>query len=156
VVLPDGRTIKSTHVTELDVPDLPLAARTAHIFPGLTNGSLISIGQLCDHGCIATFTSDAVTITLDKKVILRGDRSAPNRLWTLHAPSSTPPTEPLPSPIFPVANNVEHSSLLADRIAFLHASLFSPQLSTWCKAINEGRLTTFPQISSAQIKRHPP
>ncbi|EEC51526.1 predicted protein [Phaeodactylum tricornutum CCAP 1055/1] len=136
MVLLDGRTIKSTHVTELDVPDLPLAARTAHIFPGLTNGSLISIGQLCDHGCIATFTSDAVTITLDKKVILRGDRSAPNRLWTLHAPSSTPPTKPLPSPIFPVANNVKHSSLLADRIAFLHASLFSPQLSTWSVAFS--------------------
>jgi hypothetical protein len=73
VTLPDGSTIVSSHVTELNIPDLPLEARIAHIFPNLSSGSLISIGQLCDHCCTATFTSNMVTISLANKVILCGN-----------------------------------------------------------------------------------
>jgi hypothetical protein len=160
VVLPDGRTITSSHITELNIPSLPPAARTAHIFPGLSNGSLISIGQLCDHGCTATFTSDSVRIELNNTVVLRGGRSPYTRLWTLDSPvTPNPPATELHAPLHDknFANHLgDHSGTLADRIAFVHASLFSPQLSTWCKAIDEGRLTTFPDITSAQVKRHPP
>jgi hypothetical protein len=160
VVLPDGCTITSSHITELNIPSLPPAARTAHIFPGLSNGSLISIGQLCDHGCTATFTSDTVRIELNNTVVLRGGRSPCTRLWTLDSPvMPNPPATELHAPFNDknFANHLgEHSGTLADRIAFVHASLFSPQLSTWCKAIDEGRLTTFPDITSAQVKRHPP
>ncbi|ACI65279.1 predicted protein [Phaeodactylum tricornutum CCAP 1055/1] len=160
VVLPDGRTITSSHITELNIPSLPPAARTAHIFPGLSNGSLISIGQLCDHGCTATFTSDTVRIALNNTVVLRGGRSPYTRLWTLDSPvTPNPPATELHAPVHDknFANHLgDHSGTLADRIAFVHASLFSPQLSTWCKAIDKGRLTTFPDITSAQVKRHPP
>ena len=33
-------------------PTLMLTASTAHVLPGITNSSLLSIGQSCDHGCI--------------------------------------------------------------------------------------------------------
>lgn len=45
---------------------------------------------------------------------------------------------------------------MAERIAFYHAALFSPALSTWCKAIDSGFLTTWPQLTSAQVRKHPP
>ena len=45
---------------------------------------------------------------------------------------------------------------MAHRIAFMHASMFSPSLSTWCKAIDSGRMTTWPDLTSAQVRRHPP
>jgi hypothetical protein len=45
---------------------------------------------------------------------------------------------------------------LADRIAFYHAALFSPSLSTWCTAINNGHMTSWPELTSAQVCKHPP
>jgi len=51
VELPNGTYLHSTHTAMLDLPMLPTAARTAHVFPGMTTGSLLSIGMLCDHGC---------------------------------------------------------------------------------------------------------
>ena len=62
VNLPNGEKIQSTHTCLLDLPQLPLAARKAHIFPGLASNALLSIGMLCDNGCDAIFTSTNVTI----------------------------------------------------------------------------------------------
>ena len=50
VALPDGSYMYSTHTAELSLPQIPTAARIAHLFPALGNTSLLSIGQLCDAG----------------------------------------------------------------------------------------------------------
>lgn len=64
VLLPSGATIRSTHIAcTLDLPSLPLAARQCHLFPDLASGSLLSIGQLCDHGCHTHFDATSVMIT---------------------------------------------------------------------------------------------
>jgi hypothetical protein len=34
--------------------------------------------------------------------------------------------------------------------------MFSPALSTWCDAIDAGRMTSWPDLTSAQVRRHPP
>jgi len=39
------------------------------------------------------------------------------------------------------ANAVISNPNLAERIAFYHASMFSPALSTWCTAIDAGHFT---------------
>lgn len=98
VILPDGSSITSTHTALLQLPHiLPIGARTAHIFPGLKSGSLISIGQLCDHGCSATFDSTQVRIHYQDKIIMTGTRShVTNHLWILElddAPISYPSNE---------------------------------------------------------------
>ena len=59
VALPNGDIITSTHTATLNLPSLPLSARAAHVFPGLT-GSLLSIGLLTDAGLTAVYTADAV------------------------------------------------------------------------------------------------
>jgi hypothetical protein len=41
--LPNRTTLKSTHTAMLNIPCLPPQARQAHIVPGLSNASLISI-----------------------------------------------------------------------------------------------------------------
>ena len=43
--MPNGEIIKPNHTTILSHPDLPLQARQAHLFPGLTK-ALLSIGKL--------------------------------------------------------------------------------------------------------------
>ena len=34
--------------------------------------------------------------------------------------------------------------------------MFSPALSTWCKAIDANLLSTWPDLTSAQVRKHPP
>jgi hypothetical protein len=54
------------------------------------------------------------------------------------------------------ANAVINNPNLAERIAFYHASMFSPALSTWCTAIDAGHFTSWPELTSAQVRRYPP
>lgn len=70
VGLPDGNTLQSNQTCTLDLPSLPIEARQAHILPILENKSLISIGQVCDYGCTAEYTSSTVSISLNKLLIL--------------------------------------------------------------------------------------
>jgi hypothetical protein len=81
VLLPNGATMTSTHTAELPLPHLPPAACLCHIFPQLSSGSLLYIGQLCDHGCEALFTATQLIITLQDKTILLGHRSGPLGHW---------------------------------------------------------------------------
>ena len=48
---PDGKKLVSTHECETDKPNLPKAARKAHIVPGLAHTSLVSVKMLIDAGC---------------------------------------------------------------------------------------------------------
>jgi hypothetical protein len=45
---------------------------------------------------------------------------------------------------------------VANRIAFYHASLFSPSLSTWCHAIDAGHFPTWPSLTSSDVRKYPP
>ena len=69
----NGSTVVSTHTTTILLPDLPAMAGHAHIFPDLMNRSLISVGQLCDHGCKALFISDHMVISKNGQPILTGN-----------------------------------------------------------------------------------
>jgi hypothetical protein len=62
VRLPNSATMESSHTAELDSPELNAAASNAHVFPGMANYSLLSVGQLCDEGYIVTFKHASVTV----------------------------------------------------------------------------------------------
>ena len=137
--------MQSTHTATLDLHDLPTPALTAHIFPKLASGSLLSIGQLCDYGCSAYFMRHSLLIFHKGKIILRGTRT--DKLWNINT----------------TKNNTGHSlnatignPTIAERIKFYHASLFSPTLTTLTKAINAGYLTTFPAFTAKQVNKYPP
>jgi hypothetical protein len=146
VQLPDGSSIESSHKANLNIPGLPTAASECHIFPSLTSGSLLSIGQLCDYGCDVNFNKLNVTIHHGLDLVLKGVRCPNNGLWSI----PTPPINQI--------NNVTTSvtRTIADRIAFYHATMFSPTISTWCRAIDAGHLTTWPELTSKQVRQHLP
>ena len=147
VLLPNNDTMTSTHTAELDLPDLPPHAKIVHLFPQLASGSLISIGTLCDAGCTALFKQHKLYIFNPKgRIIIQGTRQQ-NKLWTID-PLTTKPTHSLSAII--------DAPTIAERIAFYHASLFSPTLSTLCKAIDANYLTTFPHFTSKQVRKYPP
>jgi hypothetical protein len=47
VRLPNGVTMEANHTAALDIPELNKASSIAHVFPGMANHSLLSVGQLC-------------------------------------------------------------------------------------------------------------
>ena len=66
VTLPNSQSIRATHRAEIPVALLSKAARTSEIFPGLTQYSLISTGQLCDDGCTVNFNNNT---SLSKRIV---------------------------------------------------------------------------------------
>ena len=56
VLAADGTKMRATHSVHIPLaPQLSPTAAKGHILDGLTTGSLISIGQLCDDDCMAIF-----------------------------------------------------------------------------------------------------
>lgn len=154
----------STHTAELNLRPLPRKARLVHLFPALQqqNTSLLSIGKLCDAGCKATFTADQVTITLHGKQLLTGHRCPTTGLWLITLPTPVPLKAPanahaVPAPHqVPQANSVTQPTKAADMVAFSHAALFSPTLSTLQTALDKGYVIGFPGLTSKTLKKYPP
>jgi hypothetical protein len=115
----------STHEAELDLPSLPLAARRVHIVPDLRSSFLLSMGQLCDAGCVVTFDATSVTVHHDALRLLEGTRTPATGLWHL---SLTQPqlTTPTPPPLLHRSYAAVQSATPADLVAFAHAALLSP------------------------------
>jgi hypothetical protein len=75
--LPNGKYVHLTHTCTLDIASLPCGARVAHIIPGLTLHSLLSIVNMCNTGCEVNFT---------KKWLHHTTLQTYNCLWTqVHA-----------------------------------------------------------------------
>ena len=77
VRLPNGETLQSTHTALLPFPQLPLAARRAHVFPALQNKSLLSICQLCDSNFTPVFHDSQFQLSnYDTTITCQRDPSA--------------------------------------------------------------------------------
>jgi hypothetical protein len=86
-----------------------------------------------------------VAISYQNKPILTGTRSSPHRLWHLDLPSASHQ-----------ANAAIGSASPADLVAFAHAAMFLPALSTLAQAQSNGYLSNFPGLSSAVLCKYPP
>jgi hypothetical protein len=148
---PNGAIMKSTHEAELDFPMLPPAARHIHIVPALASSSLVSMGQLCDAGCTIAFTAIEVTVSVNNTIVLTGHRTPDTRLW--HFPLPTP--APAPSLCHSAMASVG-SATPAELVAFAHAALFSPTVSTLSLALTKGYITHFPRLTPTLLRKYPP
>jgi hypothetical protein len=80
VILPDGTTTTTTYKAILPIPpemppEMQKGATLAHIFPAIKHSLLLSIRQLCDHGCEAHFDANKVMIRHNGKTMLTRKRS---------------------------------------------------------------------------------
>jgi hypothetical protein len=83
-MLPDSTTIQATQSGQLPLHrSLSTKATTAHILDGITNSSLISIGQLCDDDCIAVLDKMKLKIYKNQECILQGTRNRTDGLWDI-------------------------------------------------------------------------
>ena len=94
VSLPDGTAMQATKTGNLELsPLLSKKATAVHVFNGIQNSSLLSIGQLCDDDCVAVLKKRDINIYKDDKVIISGTRNYYDGLWDVEIPvRSTPLT----------------------------------------------------------------
>jgi len=160
VRLPNQDTMTATHTAELDLLDLPLAMQTAHIFPALGTTSLLSVGQLCDANCMATFTDKTVTITHNSKTILSGQFNMKTNLWNVNMPmhkeTSQTETNQQNSDTTESAYNVNQTQKTAKLVAFAHAAFFSLANSMLQQALDKNYINHLPGLTSQTLRNHPP
>ncbi len=142
---PSGAILHSTHEADLDIPGLPAAACHGHIVPTLATQPLLSIGQLCDASCHIAFMASMVTISHDNAVTLQGTHTLASRIWELNICPQTPHH----------ANTALASANVADLVAFAHAALFSPALSTLEEALRHQHVPKFAGLSLQSLQQYP-
>ena len=140
VRLPNGVRITNTYEAHLSLPNLPASACLARIFKELSSVSLISIGQLCNVGCKATFEKNQVTIIHNDKIILKGYRNFINQLLEVNLNDINPSIQASYPSIDSenVMQNVFQVLSKASIVSYLHAASGYPVKSTWLQAITKG------------------
>jgi hypothetical protein len=147
VNMPNGTTIQSSHTCDLLLTYFPPQARNAYILPGLVHNSLISVGQLCDNGCSATFTQELVTVLKNGKCVMYGSRDTRSRLWRVNFKKRFETHQVQ-------CNHAHDNSNQKDLINYLHAACFSPVKSTWITAIKNGNFTSWPGLTEHAVEKH--
>ena len=157
ILLPDGDTIKSTHTCTLNIPWLPVAARQAHVVPGLAHTSLVSIKMLCDAGCLVTYDKNECKISYQNRIVWIGHREPSTGLWVLPlGPIQPPPNEPYSPPPPECAANAYTLTSKQQLIQYLHQCLFCPPKLTLLKAIKNNQLTTWPGLTAQAVTKYLP
>ena len=79
--MPDNTQIKvsTKHFLPLNDDLMPEAL----VYPSLNNESLLSIGQLCNNGCVAIFDKYKLYIIQNGKLVLSGTRNFDDGLWNV-------------------------------------------------------------------------
>ena len=150
-MLPNKETITATHKGALSMfADLSKYATEAFVYPKLTNKSLLSIGQLCDDGCLAIVSKRSLHVLKNKKVILEGDRNLKDGLWdvTLSSPTSKTTEKQLPQKLQPIENKSKYTCAInyivqkdetkLELAQYLHACAFSPSVKTLQACLRRG------------------
>ena len=115
---------------------------------------LLYIGQLCDHGCSATFSQHHLVIKNKRATkILVGHRNYSKSMRMVQLDEQAQPHTTLPL----TCNAIMLSDTPKKDLAqFHHASLGSPVPSTLLAAIDAGFLSSFPRITTQLVNKHLP
>ena len=141
VTLPDGSTIKASKTGLLSLHhSLPLSA---YVFPQLQSESLLSIGQLCDAGCIAIFDKIKLSIYKDGRLLLSGRQNPNDGLWDV------PFDQNHTNKMNYIISKDKSKTELAQ---YLHGCAFSPSLKTLQDAVDQGNFSSWPVITDLNLK----
>jgi hypothetical protein len=172
VTLPNGESIKATHMVDLPFEQLSLGARHAHVLPHLTTHSFVSVLKLADAGYMTVFHPENLGMTICSrrsigihqqcKPVLQGWRDE-NELWQLGYDATTPMSKQIKQKISPngtgpqeTAANVYSLPSITRVIKYLHAEAGFPTKETWLKAIACGNYASWPGVTTIKVKKYFP
>ena len=145
VSMPNGAIITSNAEGRLPLGH-SLPAVKAHVFPDhMLQRSLIALSDLCNIGCTATLTATDITVKHGNEIVMKGQKQPHDKLWPL-----------VPQPETHVAQHVISHQHNADYVAYWHAVLGSPTLSTILHAVSNGYLRLIPNLTTAKIRANLP
>ena len=175
LTLPDEIQIKSKHTAMISLPNLPEAARHAHILSELKSGALLSVSQLCDQVYRFKFTTYQVSFTLDNQTILVVPCDTNKGLWTvpldtLSLPQPKPwvpppimcqythaiPTVQPPTIVHQADNNAFATKNKQELVMYLHVEFFSSLVSKLVKAINTGNFAYCSRLAADLVTNRIP
>ena len=146
VLLPNKEELHTTSAGTLPLSSvLPQKATLAHVLPGMSNSSLLSIGQLCDADCWALFNKKYLHVFHNARLILTGYRNYTDGLWDVNLHKRPPHAS-----INAIIRKDKTKSEMAD---FLHACAFSPALPTFQAAIRNNNFVTWPGIHTINFEK---
>jgi hypothetical protein len=149
VRLPNGATMESSHTAALDIPELNKAVSIAHVFSGMANHYLLSVGKLCNEGYTVTFRNTSVTIFNSQELqILKGARDSDTGLWRINL------IKEYQQPQQAVENNIYELGNTGALVNNLHKAMFSPTKSALLQAVKNGHLVTWPGLTEKAINKH--
>ena len=159
IQLPDGASVTSSHTCLLDIPQLPKAARIAHIVPGLHNRSLVSVVKLCNAGCEVRMNDISCVVKCRGKPDIQCRKCTKTGLWMIPLTATADinaTTAPQAQEALDIACSAYQTSTKAELAQYHHQSLFSPPETTVINAINNDQLRSFPGLTTALLKHLPP
>jgi hypothetical protein len=148
VTVANQETMTSTHTAELPLPALPPEARKVHIFPSLGT-NLVGVTPLTQAGCTVTFTGTQCTIKCPGSEAIKC-HATPQGLWALQIQELSTHTQEMACP------TIGNSCTPGDIVAFHHAALFSPALSTLTTALLKGFIPPLPGLTVALLRKYSP
>ena len=132
-------------------------AKTAHVLAGITNASLLSIGQLCDDNCIAILDKKKIEIFKDNACVLTGTRNTADGLWDIPLPGATSLISQSNTTPRHQANAIIRKDLTNTQLVqYLYGCCGSPAVKTWKTAIANGNFITWPGLDSLPIDKNLP
>ena len=142
-----------THRSILNLnPLLTQAARTAHVFPHLQSGALISIGKLCNDGCIATFTAAHISVVKDGLTVLEVNRSSTYCMWQINL-TSNPISRTSQQQLVAINDLAARSNPYL--VKWYHTALFIPVNKTLLQVIRNVHFTTWTNLTVELMKHLP-
>lgn len=136
--------MKPTERGLLPIPGLSSLGSQAHVYPNLTNSSLISLGQLADDNCHIYLNKSHLYVIKNHEIILTGNRNLRDGLWDI----VLTPTEHKANVI------IKKSQTKIDLLNFIRGCLGNPTKSTFLRAARTGNLITFPGLDMDYINKH--
>jgi hypothetical protein len=143
--------MKSTHTAELPLPGIPKQARTVHVFPSLGT-NLVGVTPLTQAGCSVHFEGTTCTIQCPGGETITC-HATPQGLWALQIHELHQQYDHF---AFSAKPAIGHDCTPANIVAFHHAALFSPALSTLTKALKKGYLPPLPGLTETLLRKYPP
>ena len=152
VKLPDGTIINSMHTALLNIEQLTLKARRAHLFPDIKH-ALLSTSMLCNEGYMVIFDEDKVYIIKDSIVLLHGNRVNISTNEITVQPKLNIKHMKYLGGIAKFANSAYQLKVKKDLVTYYHKCCFSPVIPTWIRAIENGNICTWPGLTAHDIHK---
>jgi hypothetical protein len=124
-----------------------------YVFPdAILSNNLASLSYLCNQGCTVTLASTDITVSKDGTSVWSGTKNITDKLWHLSFADVgfLPPTQR--------GKSFQAIRLDSDAqyVAFAHAVLASPPITTLIRAVEMKYLSNFPKLTARMIRANPP